>query len=222
MFLSELYSVRGFVQTETHNHQAHLKTLLVLCLVTSACTTRNRLADYGTFTVMPFDTRVVEQGSDRWVRAFDVELARRLPQRRFGNRGHAVVSGMVTRWRINVSKPHAGRSGFLVEVDGLLVVWDKNTGEVLAKRRLSEDFSFGGARGDEPAAMDVSWSRYVRGLAAFDWFFLAMAKHRLGHKDAREWYDEAVAWMEKDKPDDKELKRFRAEAEEVLGITDGE
>ena len=163
--------MRGFVQTETHNHQAHLKTLLLLCLVTSACTTRNRLADYGTFTVMPLDTRVVEQGSDRWVRAFEAELARRLPQGRFGNRGHAVVSGMVTRWRIDVSKPHAGRSGFLVEVDGLLVVWDDNTGEVLAKRRLSEDFSFGGARGDEPAAMDVSWSRYVRGLAdhTADW-----------------------------------------------------
>ena len=52
---------------------------------------------------------------------------------------------------------------------------------------------------------------------SFDWFFVAMAKHKLGEEDAREWYDKAVAWMEKEKPDDKELKRFRAEAEEVLG-----
>ncbi len=47
---------------------------------------------------------------------------------------------------------------------------------------------------------------------AFDWFFVAIAKHKLGHKDAREWYDNAVAWMEKNKPDDEELRRFRAEA----------
>ncbi|MHC4164055.1 MAG: hypothetical protein ACYSUM_18170 [Planctomycetota bacterium] len=51
---------------------------------------------------------------------------------------------------------------------------------------------------------------------------LAMEKHKLGQKDAREWYDKAVAWMDKHKPDDQELKRVRAEAEEVLGITDGE
>ncbi len=46
----------------------------------------------------------------------------------------------------------------------------------------------------------------------------ARAKHKLGQQDAREWYDKAVAWMDKNKPDDEELKRFRAEAEEVLGI----
>ncbi|MHC4578191.1 MAG: protein kinase domain-containing protein [Planctomycetota bacterium] len=60
------------------------------------------------------------------------------------------------------------------------------------------------------------------GGSAFDWFFVAIAKHNLDHKDARDWYDKAVAWMEKHKPDDEELKRFRAEAEEVLGIEDGE
>jgi tetratricopeptide (TPR) repeat protein len=53
-----------------------------------------------------------------------------------------------------------------------------------------------------------------------DWIFLAMAHARLGHPKAiaRSFYDKAVAWMEEHKPDDEELKRFRAEAEEVLGI----
>ena len=36
-----------------------------------------------------------------------------------------------------------------------------------------------------------------------------MGKHKLGQEDARAWYDKAIAWMDKNKPDDKELKRFR-------------
>ncbi len=37
------------------------------------------------------------------------------------------------------------------------------------------------------------------------------------HRDeARRWYDKAVQWMEKNVPQDEELKRFRAEAEELL------
>jgi len=57
-----------------------------------------------------------------------------------------------------------------------------------------------------------------RGGDSYDWFFVAMAKHKLGQDDARKWFDKAVVWMEKNKRDDQELKRFRAEAEEVLGI----
>lgn len=46
-----------------------------------------------------------------------------------------------------------------------------------------------------------------------------MAHWQLGEKDkAREWYDKAVQWMDKNKPQDEELKRFRSEAEELLGI----
>jgi superkiller protein 3 len=57
------------------------------------------------------------------------------------------------------------------------------------------------------------------GGTAFDWFFLAMAQHRLGKKEeARKWYEGAVQWMEKNQPQDEELRRFRAEAEGVLGI----
>ena len=50
-------------------------------------------------------------------------------------------------------------------------------------------------------------------------FFLAMSHWQLENKDeARQWYEKAVAWMEKAEPDDEELKRFRSEAEELLGI----
>ena len=54
---------------------------------------------------------------------------------------------------------------------------------------------------------------------SFDWFFLAMAHWQRGEKDeARSWYGRAVEWMEKNKPDDEELGRFRDEAAELLGV----
>jgi Flp pilus assembly protein TadD len=54
---------------------------------------------------------------------------------------------------------------------------------------------------------------------AFNGFFLAMAHWQLGHKDeARELYDRSVAWMEKNQPKNEELIRFRAEAEQLMGI----
>jgi tetratricopeptide (TPR) repeat protein len=56
---------------------------------------------------------------------------------------------------------------------------------------------------------------------ATDFFFLAMARWQLGDKEqAREWYDKAVAWMDKHDPRDAELLRFRAEAVALLGIPD--
>jgi serine/threonine protein kinase/tetratricopeptide (TPR) repeat protein len=58
-----------------------------------------------------------------------------------------------------------------------------------------------------------------RGGNGLDWFFLAMAHWHLGGKDeARKWYDQGVRWMEKNKPAEEELRRFRAEAAELLGI----
>ena len=59
------------------------------------------------------------------------------------------------------------------------------------------------------------------GLDAFDDFFLAMAHWELGgehHEEANQWYGRAVAWMEANAPDNEELIRFRAEAEELFGI----
>jgi tetratricopeptide (TPR) repeat protein len=52
-----------------------------------------------------------------------------------------------------------------------------------------------------------------------DSFFLAMAHWQLGRKEeARKWYDKAVAWMDKNQPQNDELRRFRAEAAKLLGI----
>jgi WD40 repeat protein len=54
---------------------------------------------------------------------------------------------------------------------------------------------------------------------SFNAFFLAMANWQLGNKDkSRKWFHQAVEWMDKNKPKDEELIRFRAEAEELLKI----
>jgi tetratricopeptide (TPR) repeat protein len=56
-----------------------------------------------------------------------------------------------------------------------------------------------------------------KGGDSIDWFFLAMAHWRLGEKDkARQWFDRAVQWMDKNQRKGDELHRFRAEAEELL------
>ena len=54
-------------------------------------------------------------------------------------------------------------------------------------------------------------------FSAINDFFLAMAHWKLGEKDkAREWYDRAVLWMDKNQPNNEELRRFRAEAAQLL------
>jgi superkiller protein 3 len=58
-----------------------------------------------------------------------------------------------------------------------------------------------------------------KGGGAFQWFFLAMAHWQLGDKDkGREWYDRAVWWTDKNEPNNEELRRFRSEAAELLGV----
>jgi Flp pilus assembly protein TadD len=73
--------------------------------------------------------------------------------------------------------------------------------------------------GDRKGAVDsLKKSMELRnGGDSFDWFFLAMAHWQLGNKaEARKWYDKAVGWMDKNKRDDEELIRFRAEAADLL------
>ncbi|HKB42376.1 MAG TPA: tetratricopeptide repeat protein [Gemmataceae bacterium] len=54
---------------------------------------------------------------------------------------------------------------------------------------------------------------------SWDAYFLSMAHWQLGSKDeAGKWYDRAVEWMEKNQPQNEELHRFRAEAEELMGV----
>jgi eukaryotic-like serine/threonine-protein kinase len=53
---------------------------------------------------------------------------------------------------------------------------------------------------------------------SYNSFFLAMAKHQLGDADAaRQYYDQAIQWMNAYDPQNPELLRFRAEAEQLLG-----
>ena len=54
-----------------------------------------------------------------------------------------------------------------------------------------------------------------------DWFFLAMTHFQMGEKDlARKWYDQAVQWMDKNQPNNADLRRFRSEAAALLMIAD--
>jgi serine/threonine protein kinase len=74
--------------------------------------------------------------------------------------------------------------------------------------------------GDWKGAVDaLTMSAKLRkGGDSADWFFLALAHWHLGDKDqARRWYGQAVQWMEKNKPEDEELRGLRAEAAELLG-----
>ncbi len=73
--------------------------------------------------------------------------------------------------------------------------------------------------GDFPAAIAAleKSMELAKGGDSLDWFFLAMAHWRLGQEDeARKWHAKAVEWMQKHKPNDDELRRFRAEAEELI------
>src|SRR5262249_35868326 len=70
----------------------------------------------------------------------------------------------------------------------------------------------------KPAALWLNKAIELRGSGtAYDWFFLAMARDRLGqHGEAKKAYDDACDWMEKHGPNDEQLLRFRREAEEAL------
>jgi tetratricopeptide (TPR) repeat protein len=79
------------------------------------------------------------------------------------------------------------------------------------------------------AATALEKARMLNGATflSFDAFFLAMSHWRLGNQEAaRRWYDQAIEWMDKYMPQDEELRRFRAEAAELLhqksGISDQE
>ena len=71
---------------------------------------------------------------------------------------------------------------------------------------------------DSVAALNKSME-LGNGGNSFDFIVLAMAHWQLGNKvEALQWYDRAVLWMEKNRPKDEELCRFRDEAKELLGI----
>jgi serine/threonine-protein kinase len=74
--------------------------------------------------------------------------------------------------------------------------------------------------GDHKAAvaeLETAMSLRAGGGDSYDWFFLAMAHWQLGDRDqARMWFDRAVEWMDRNRPHDDQLRRFRAEAQAML------
>jgi serine/threonine protein kinase/WD40 repeat protein len=80
--------------------------------------------------------------------------------------------------------------------------------------------------GDWPAAIEaLEKSEQLLGGqgSPFNAFFLAMAHGQSGNKGvARHWFDRAVAERKEGGPPDEELRRFRAEAEELLGRKAGD
>jgi hypothetical protein len=49
-----------------------------------------------------------------------------------------------------------------------------------------------------------------------------MAYHGLGDREkAQRWYDEGAEWLRRHAPEHPNLRRFRAEAANMLGIADG-
>jgi serine/threonine protein kinase/tetratricopeptide (TPR) repeat protein len=77
-----------------------------------------------------------------------------------------------------------------------------------------------GAWKEAIAALEKSME-FRKGGNSADWFFLAMCHEKLGDKEkARQWYDKAMKWMDKNDPANEELRGFRAESAAVLGIKD--
>src|SRR5262249_43767955 len=70
----------------------------------------------------------------------------------------------------------------------------------------------------------VSMAFMVRSsYSSVNGFYLAMAYWKTGQRElARRAYDQAVAWMDKQRLHDEETRRFRAQAEKMLGIRDRE
>jgi serine/threonine-protein kinase len=88
----------------------------------------------------------------------------------------------------------------------------------LAWSTLGEAYYRTGQWQEAIAALDKGLALRQGGTSE-DFFFLAMAHQRAGHKDqAHKWYDKGIAWMDKSAPKDPTLLRYRTEAASVLGI----
>jgi tetratricopeptide (TPR) repeat protein len=94
------------------------------------------------------------------------------------------------------------------------------TVEVLRKAWALARAGNGKAAGEAQAKeLDLIRQGRIPGDDLSDLFFVAMADWQQGNKKlARAFYDEAVKWMKRTRPDDIELRRFREEAAQLLGI----
>ena len=68
-------------------------------------------------------------------------------------------------------------------------------------------------------ALQTSFEHRSGRIDGYNGFFLAMARWQLGDEgEAWQWYEQAVEWMEKNRPPAEQLVRYRAEAEQLLQI----
>jgi tetratricopeptide (TPR) repeat protein len=74
--------------------------------------------------------------------------------------------------------------------------------------------------GDSKTAADsIQKSIRINGGAGIDCFFLAMTRwHQGKREEARQWFDQAIAWIERTKSEDAQLRRFHAEAAALLSL----
>jgi serine/threonine protein kinase len=75
--------------------------------------------------------------------------------------------------------------------------------------------------GDWQACLDAlkKSAEFPPAATSWDWFFQAMAHWQLDDKErACQYYQQAVDWMAKNAPENEELRRFRAEASDLLGL----
>jgi tetratricopeptide (TPR) repeat protein len=81
--------------------------------------------------------------------------------------------------------------------------------------------------GDYPHAIEaleqsMALQTNPKGGDPWQWFFLAMAHGRLGHREeARKWYDQSVRWLIDHDARNEEANRFRAEAAALLKLDVG-
>src|SRR5262249_35093898 len=69
------------------------------------------------------------------------------------------------------------------------------------------------------AAESLQRSNRISSGTGIDCFFLAMTRwHQGKREEARQWFDQAIAWIERTKSEDPELRRFHAEAASLLGL----
>jgi len=69
------------------------------------------------------------------------------------------------------------------------------------------------------AAEALRKSIQINGGAGIDCFFLAMTRWHQGKRDeARQWFDQAIAWIERTRSEDPEVRRFHAEAAGLMGL----
>jgi predicted Zn-dependent protease len=72
-------------------------------------------------------------------------------------------------------------------------------------------------RWDEAIEALAHSARLTQGGTPHDWLFLAMAHWQKGDRaEGRAWYEKVLVWLDRNRPDDEELTRFRAEADALI------